>query len=127
MFCKFSSRTCTQSCRKQVSTCKKILPIATFGYQPYRSNISYLLYFVYNTIRKKRDELTHKIFCMLQETNKFREHQSREILIELLEKQLAERQKLLEEVQEGIQKADDLLGDNSAATTTSDTAAMDEK
>jgi hypothetical protein len=47
---------------------------------------------------------------MLQETNKFREHQAREILIELLEKQLSERQKLLTEVEEGIARADDLLG-----------------
>lgn len=59
--------------------------------------------------RKRRDELSHNIFLMLQETNKFREHQSREILIELLEKQLAERQMLLKELELDIAKADSLL------------------
>ena len=80
---------------------------------------------------------------MLLETNKFREHQSRELLIELLEKQLAERQKLLEEVEDGIKQADDLLsggeheeGDatmtttiaaaNTTATTSDVPVAMDE-
>ncbi len=48
---------------------------------------------------------------MLQETNKFREHQAREILIEILEKQLVERQQLLEELEEGVERADTLLGD----------------
>jgi len=47
---------------------------------------------------------------MLQETNKFREHQSREILIELLEKQLEERQELLAELNKNIESADALLG-----------------
>ena len=60
--------------------------------------------------RKRRDELSHNVFLMLQETNKFREHQSREILIEILEKQLAERQALLEELEDGIERADSLLG-----------------
>ena len=35
---------------------------------------------------------------MLQETNKFREHQARHNLIELLEEQLKERQRLLEKL-----------------------------
>ena len=55
--------------------------------------------------------MSHNIFLMLQECNKFREHQAREELIDLMEKQLAERRKLLVEVQVGIGKADDLLGD----------------
>lgn len=46
---------------------------------------------------------------MLQETNKFREHQSREILIGILEKQLEDRLKLVEELEQDIQKADALL------------------
>ena len=46
---------------------------------------------------------------MLQETNKFREHQAREILIEVLEKQLLERQTLLEELQEGMQHIDSIV------------------
>ena len=68
------------------------------------------LYFTHSTIfRKTRDELSHNIFLMLQECNKFREHQARELLIELLEKQLAERQGLLKDFRESIQKADELL------------------
>ena len=63
-----------------------------------------------NNNRKRRDELSHKIFLMLQECNKFREHQAREILIELLEKQLDERRTHLAELLSGIQKADELLG-----------------
>ena len=35
--------------------------------------------------RKQRDALCHNVFLMLQETNKFREHQARELLIEILE------------------------------------------
>ena len=48
---------------------------------------------------------------MLQETNKFREHQSREILIEILEKQLRKQQKLTEELEKDITRADALLAD----------------
>jgi len=61
--------------------------------------------------RKRRDELSHNIFLMLQECNKFREHQAREILIELLEEHLAERQTLLRELEDDIQRADSLLLD----------------
>jgi hypothetical protein len=46
---------------------------------------------------------------MLQECNKFREHQARELLIELLEKQLAERKTLLEDLQANMFKAEALL------------------
>ena len=46
---------------------------------------------------------------MLQECNKFREHQARELLIELLEQQLAGRQKLVRELQTNIAKADEVL------------------
>jgi MED7 protein len=48
---------------------------------------------------------------MLQECNKFREHQARELLIELLEHQLAQRKKLVRELQQNIAKADELLPD----------------
>lgn len=53
--------------------------------------------------------MSHNVFLMLQETNKFREHQAREILIEVLEMQLVERQTLLEELQEGISHVDSIL------------------
>lgn len=46
---------------------------------------------------------------MLQECNKFREHQGREILIELLEKQLKERRRLLAELRSSIAEAERLL------------------
>jgi uncharacterized protein YbbC (DUF1343 family) len=63
--------------------------------------------------KKKRDELSHNIFLMLQESNKFREHQAREILIDVLEKQLEEKRGLLKELHEGISKTDGLLGDTA--------------
>lgn len=43
---------------------------------------------------------------MLQECNKFREHQAREILIETLETQLRDRQKALMVLQKEIEKTD---------------------
>jgi hypothetical protein len=46
---------------------------------------------------------------MLQECNKFREHQARELLIELLEEQLAMRQKLVQELRVVIAKAEAVL------------------
>jgi hypothetical protein len=54
--------------------------------------------------------MSHNIFLMLQECNKFREHQAREVLIELMEKQLKERRGLLKELQLDIARADELLG-----------------
>mmetsp|Transcript_21703 Transcript_21703/g.31443 ORF Transcript_21703/g.31443 Transcript_21703/m.31443 type:complete len:272 (+) Transcript_21703:48-863(+) len=57
--------------------------------------------------KKCRDELSHNIFLMLQECNKFREHQAREVLIETLEKQLAERHMALTELQKQIKIAED--------------------
>ena len=65
--------------------------------------------------KKQRDELSHNIFLMVQEANKFREHQSREILIEVLQQQLAERLKLTKELQGRIAQADKLLGTNTTA------------
>lgn len=53
--------------------------------------------------------MSHNIFLMLQECNKFREHQAREILIELLEKQQVERVQLLQELQSRVAEADKLL------------------
>jgi len=48
---------------------------------------------------------------MLQETNKFREHQSREILIDILEKQLEDRSKLVDELEKEIETTDTILKD----------------
>ena len=59
--------------------------------------------------KKTRDELSKNIVQMVEQVNKFREHQAREILIELLEKQLQERKKLIVELQEDIGTADELL------------------
>ena len=59
--------------------------------------------------KKVRDELSHTIFLMLQECNKFREHQAREILIETLEGQLKERRAALQELQEEIASTDEAL------------------
>eukprot|EP00525_Craspedostauros_australis_P005407 CAMPEP_0198120560 /NCGR_PEP_ID=MMETSP1442-20131203/29468_1 /TAXON_ID= /ORGANISM="Craspedostauros australis, Strain CCMP3328" /LENGTH=223 /DNA_ID=CAMNT_0043779225 /DNA_START=198 /DNA_END=869 /DNA_ORIENTATION=- len=62
--------------------------------------------------KEKRDELSHKIFLMLQECNKLREHQSRELLIQLLEHQLEERKSLTKQLGEDIEKAESLLNKN---------------
>lgn len=72
--------------------------------------------------KKTRDELSHNIFLMLQECNKFREHQAREILIELLEKQLQHRKMLIQELQEGMVQADALLAGGIETTTTGNEA-----
>lgn len=61
--------------------------------------------------RKQRDELSHNVFLMLQESNKFREHQAREILIDLLEKQLEQRRKILENLRHQVSLTYDLLRD----------------
>jgi predicted RNase H-like nuclease (RuvC/YqgF family) len=47
---------------------------------------------------------------MLQECNKFREHQAREVLIELMEKQLQERRKVIARLKDQVDKANQLLG-----------------
>jgi MED7 protein len=47
---------------------------------------------------------------MLQECNKFREHQAREVLIELLEKQLAGRREALSLLKAQVHKSNDVLG-----------------
>mmetsp|Transcript_24378 Transcript_24378/g.35650 ORF Transcript_24378/g.35650 Transcript_24378/m.35650 type:complete len:241 (+) Transcript_24378:96-818(+) len=73
--------------------------------------------------KKCRDELSHNIFLMLQECNKFREHQSREILIETLENQLADRRTAFEDLQSQIKKADDALETMKSLTTTGDILA----
>jgi uncharacterized protein YllA (UPF0747 family) len=46
---------------------------------------------------------------MLQECNKFREHQARESLIELLEGQLDQRRNVLKGLQDECIKADTIL------------------
>lgn len=69
--------------------------------------------------RKRRDELQHNVFLMLQETNKFREHQARELLIEILEKQNEEREKLINELEDKIQQTDALLLNENPSNATS--------
>jgi hypothetical protein len=64
---------------------------------------------VFCVYRKTRDDLSHHIFCMLQECNKFREHQARETLITLMEKEIAERKKLTQELLEYANKAEQVL------------------
>lgn len=60
--------------------------------------------------KKLRDELSHDIFLMLQECNKFREHQARELLISTLERQLEHRDRGLRDLREQIEEADRSLG-----------------
>jgi hypothetical protein len=59
---------------------------------------------------------------MLEETNKFREHQSRELLIETLIEQNEEREKLIKELEDKIEQTDALLSDENPSST----IAMDE-
>lgn len=59
--------------------------------------------------QKCRDELSHNIFLMLQECNKFREHQAREVLVETLEDHLRQKRTALEEMREEIKKTDSTL------------------
>jgi len=56
--------------------------------------------------QKCRDDLSHNIFLMLQECNKFREHQAREVLIETLEGHLNQKRDALEEMRSEIEKTD---------------------
>ncbi|KAL7474748.1 hypothetical protein ACHAW6_000705 [Cyclotella cf. meneghiniana] len=59
--------------------------------------------------RKLRDELSHNLFLMLQECNKFREHQARETLITTLEQQLEQREQGLALMKRQINEAEDAL------------------
>jgi mediator of RNA polymerase II transcription subunit 7 len=59
--------------------------------------------------KKQRDEMSHNVFLMLQECNKYREHQAREILIDLLEKEQQERIKIIENLRSQVVEADELL------------------
>ena len=46
---------------------------------------------------------------MLQETNKFREHQARQHLIELLEEQLKERKRLIAKLRQATMEVDEIF------------------
>lgn len=46
---------------------------------------------------------------MLQETNKFREHQARHNLIQLLEEQLKGRKEMLEKLRQGMTEVDGVM------------------
>jgi len=62
--------------------------------------------------KKRRNELLLLVENLGIQTNKFREHQSRELLIEILEKQLMQREKFIRELEDKIAKADVLLEQN---------------
>lgn len=62
---------------------------------------------------------------MLQETNKFREHQSRELLIEILERELHERERLVRDLERKVAQADLLLNNDNGVDSTGATP-MDE-
>jgi len=65
-----------------------------------------------------RDEMMHNVFLMLQECNKFREHQARELLIKLLEEQLKERTALIKELDVSMKNADEVLSQGVGAIKT---------
>lgn len=53
--------------------------------------------------------MTHNVFLMLQECNKFREHQAREVLIDLLEKEQQDRKEIIKNLRSQVAEADELL------------------
>ena len=67
--------------------------------------------------KKCRDDLSHNIFLMLQEINKYREHQAREILIATLEQQLEQREEGLRLLRDQIREAEDALEKMNAFQT----------
>jgi len=60
-------------------------------------------------MKEKREILSNNLINMHQEANKFREHQAREILIDILQRQVHERKEVLDELLGQIQKANDAL------------------
>jgi multidrug resistance efflux pump len=76
----------------------------------YKETIQKLIQTFFFVERKRRDELSHNIFLMLQECNKFREHQAREVLISMLQQQLESRQAALSELKEEVREAEIALG-----------------
>merc|ERR1711862_128845 len=57
------------------------------------------------------EEISQKVFLMLQECNKFREHQGREILIDILEKQLVDRRDAISRLRQQVDLVDQYLKD----------------
>mmetsp|Transcript_7522 Transcript_7522/g.16294 ORF Transcript_7522/g.16294 Transcript_7522/m.16294 type:complete len:94 (-) Transcript_7522:463-744(-) len=60
-------------------------------------------------IKTKRENLANNLVHMHEEANKFREHQAREILIGTLQRQVDERRRVLDDLNEQILKADEAL------------------
>jgi len=60
-------------------------------------------------MKEKREILSNNLINMHQEANKFREHQAREILIDILQRQVRERKEVLDELLGQIQKANNAL------------------
>lgn len=67
--------------------------------------------------KKCRDELSHNVLLMLHECNKFREHQARETLIQILEKQLEFRKFALVQLRDEINSAKVAMNKISEVTT----------
>ena len=61
--------------------------------------------------KKTREEISHKVYLMLQECNVLREHQGREILINILERQLSDRRNAIAKLKQEIEEADVHLKD----------------
>lgn len=85
-----------------VSLCATAISVSGFGAHPFLN-------------RKQRDELSHNVFLMIQECNKFREHQAREILIDLFEKELEQRIEILAKLRDQVAHADELLSNINEA------------
>lgn len=57
-----------------------------------------------------REEISQNLCLMIQECNKYRDHQGRELLIKTLEEQLEKRNNILRDVNNEIRNAENLLG-----------------
>ena len=59
--------------------------------------------------KESRDEVSENLMQMMVESNKFRSHQAREILIEVLESQLEKKKRVLKSLKSLVQETDTLL------------------
>jgi len=56
-----------------------------------------------------REKISQNLCLMIQECNKYRDHQGREVLIKTLEEQLEERNNILHNVKKEVKNAEEVL------------------
>ena len=70
--------------------------------------------------KAKRDEVSENLMQMIAQSNQFRSHQAREILIEIFEEQVIMKKKRLDELRESVRYADEALKRVDADATMKD-------